>query len=172
MDMEKLFERLAAKMDANQAKAEADRQAHRREIKEIMEKIMNFNHNEAMACQEMEAHQEERKPTSPDRRPEAAQEDEVPAEDATVMPVRELKKKQRRDRKLAAEHCCQKLKSPTRENCRPQKRLAVARSGSSSLGKVTWHMKEIDRKMPRHATVARRMRDIFRQNTTRCATVA
>jgi hypothetical protein len=73
-----------------------------------MEKIMNFNHNEAMACQDMEAHQEERKPTSPDRKLEAAQEDEVPAEDTTVMPVREPKKKRCRDRTLATECRCQK----------------------------------------------------------------
>jgi hypothetical protein len=46
-----------------------------------------------MACQEMEVHQEEKKPTSLDRKPEAAQKEEVLAEDAEVMPVGELKKR-------------------------------------------------------------------------------
>jgi hypothetical protein len=42
-----------------------------------------------MACQEMEACQEEEEPTSVDMKPEAAQQEEVPMEDATVIPVRE-----------------------------------------------------------------------------------
>jgi hypothetical protein len=73
-----------------------------------------------MACQEMEARQEE-KPTSPDRKPEVAQEDEVPTEDATVMLVGELKKKRHRDRKLAAECRRQKPKTSTREKMNPRK---------------------------------------------------
>jgi hypothetical protein len=40
------------------AKLSADRLAHRREIKEMM-KMINSNHNETLACQETEAHQEE-----------------------------------------------------------------------------------------------------------------
>jgi hypothetical protein len=55
-----------------------------------------------MACQEMEAHQEEEEPTSADRKPEAAQQREVSVDDAELMPVGEPKKKRRRDRKLAA----------------------------------------------------------------------
>jgi hypothetical protein len=117
-----------------------------------------------MACQEMEAHQEEKKPTSLDRKPEAALKTEVPAENATVMPVGEPKKKRHRDRKLATEHRRQKPKTSTRDNCGPQKRLAVACSGLGRRGKVTWHMKEIDQKMSRRATVARRKRDIARKN--------
>jgi hypothetical protein len=51
-----------------------------------------------MACQETEARpEEEKKPTSSDRKPEAAEE-EIPEEDAEVMPVGEPKKKRRRDR--------------------------------------------------------------------------
>jgi hypothetical protein len=78
------------------------------------------------------------------------------------MPVGEPKKKRRKDRKLAAEHRRQKPKTSTRENCEPQKRLAVARSGSSRRGKVTQHTKETDRKISRRAAVARRKRDIAR----------
>jgi hypothetical protein len=39
---------------------------------------------ETMACQGMEAHQEEEKPASLDKKPEAAQLEEVPAENATA----------------------------------------------------------------------------------------
>jgi hypothetical protein len=120
---------------------------------------------ETMACREtMEAHQEEEKLTSPDGKPEAAQKAEVPAENATVMLVGEPKKKRHRDRKLATERRRQKPKTSNRENCRPQKRLAVARSG-----KVTRHRKEIDRKMSRCTTVARRKTDIVRKNLTQGA---
>jgi hypothetical protein len=69
-----------------------------------------------MACQEMEAHQEEEEPTSADRKPEAAEQREAAVDDAEVMLVGEPKKKRRRDRKLAAEHRRQKPKTSTREN--------------------------------------------------------
>jgi hypothetical protein len=91
----------AADRKADQEKAEADRkidkeerkadqvqmqermEAHRREIKEMM-KIMNSNHNETLACCEtMEKRLEEKKPTSPDRKPEVAKKTEVPAENAS-----------------------------------------------------------------------------------------
>jgi hypothetical protein len=49
------------------------------------------------ACQEMEERLEEEQPTSLDRKPEAAEQREVPVEDAKVMPIGELKKKRRRD---------------------------------------------------------------------------
>jgi hypothetical protein len=49
---------------------------------------------ETMACQEMEAHQEEDEPSSVDRKPEVA-EREVPVEDAEVMLVGEPKKRHR-----------------------------------------------------------------------------
>jgi hypothetical protein len=78
----------------------------------------------------MEAGQEE-KPTSLDRKPEAAEEQrEVPVEDAEVIPVEEPKKKRRRDRKLAAERCRQEPKDLTR------------------------HTMQADKKMPSRATVA------------------
>jgi hypothetical protein len=115
-----------------------------------------------MACQGMEARPEQEKPTSADRKPEAVEEYEAPAENATVMPVTEPKKKRRRDRKLAAEHRRQKPNTSTRENCGPHNRLTVARSGSNRRGRVKRHTKEIDRKMSRRATVARRKRDIVK----------
>jgi hypothetical protein len=144
-----------AKMDANQAKAEADRKAdkevirtsqeeaetlarldaetkaRREEMAVMRNKWVNDNRDETLACQEMEARQEEKKPTSPDRKPEAAQKDEVPAESAEVVPVGEPKKKWRRDRKLATERRRQKPKDLTRENYEAQKKLAVARRGTT-----------------------------------------
>jgi hypothetical protein len=104
-----------------------------------------------MACQEMETRQEE-KPTSLDRKPEAAQE-EVPIEEAKVMPVGEPKKKRRRDRKMAMQHHRQKPETLTRENCRPQKRLPIARTETNHRVEVTWKM-QAEKKMPRCATVA------------------
>jgi hypothetical protein len=164
---------------AAQVKADADRvqmqermEAHRRELKEIMEKIMNSNQNEMLACREMtEEHLEEKKPTSPDRKLEAAQQAEVPAENATVIPVEEPKKKRRRDRKLAAERRRQEPKDTKKINGGPQQKLAVARRGMSHRAEVARKI-QANKKMPRRATVARRMRDIFRPNMTRRAKVA
>jgi hypothetical protein len=52
---------------------------------------------ETMACQGMEACLEEEKPTSLDRKSEAAEERQVAEEDPEVMPVGEPRKKRRRD---------------------------------------------------------------------------
>jgi hypothetical protein len=132
-----LLAKIEADRKADQEKAEADR----RDLKEMMKmmhanqaktetrhkyflarmdadwkawrEIMNANYDETMACQEIEARQEEKKPTSSDRKPEAAEQREVPAEDAKVMPIGEPKKKRRRDRKLATERRRQKPKEFT-----------------------------------------------------------
>jgi hypothetical protein len=109
----------------------------------------------------MEAHQEEEEPISADRKPEAAKQRQAPVDDAEVMPVGEPKKKRRRDRKLAAEHRRQKPKTSARENCGPQKRMAVARRGTTSRAKMA-RKTQIDSKMSRRATVARRKRDIVK----------
>jgi hypothetical protein len=62
-------------LHANQAKAETchkDFLARMDTHWKAWREIMNANHEEMMACQEMEAHQEE-KPTSLDRKPEVAE---------------------------------------------------------------------------------------------------
>jgi hypothetical protein len=83
------------------------------------------------------------------------------------MPIEEPKKKRRRDRKLAAEHRRLKPKTLTRENCGPQKRLAVARRGSSHRATVAWQKdKRIDIGMSRRATVARSKRNIVKSYLT------
>jgi hypothetical protein len=136
-----------------------ERRASRKETAAIVEPETEVK---TMACQEIEAHQEEEKPTSADRKPEAAKQRKAPVDDTEVMPVGESKKKRRRDRKLAAQHRRQKPKTSTRENCGPQRRLAVARRGTTRRAKVA-RKAPIDRKMSRRATVARRMRDIVRK---------
>jgi hypothetical protein len=156
------------RMEADRKADKEEKKAHRRELKEMMEKIMNANHVETTACQGMEARPEEEVPTSPDRKPETAQKEEVPAEIATVIPVGEQKKERRRNRKLAAERRRQ-MKERNQDGC--QRRLAAARRGMSHRAEMTRKM-QADKKMPRRATVARRMRDIFRPNTSRCAKVA
>jgi hypothetical protein len=86
-------------------------------------------------------------------KPEVAQQQEVPVEDAKVMLVGELKKKRRRDQKLATERHHQKPKNLTRENCGPQKKLAIAHRGTTCRAKVAWKTL-IDKMMSHRATVA------------------
>jgi hypothetical protein len=141
MDTQQMLELLLARLDANQAKAdarhgevrsnqtkaetghkellgrlEADRQANmkawKEEIAAMRNKRMNANYKEmvaelepkndkeTLACRETtEACPEEKQSTSLDRKPEASEQREVPAEDATIMPVGELRKL-RKDRKV------------------------------------------------------------------------
>jgi hypothetical protein len=99
-------------MDANQAKANADRKAYREDLKEMRTIIKAWssdleadgeNRKETMACQEKtEARLEEDKPASVDRTPEVTQEQEVSREDAVDMPVGEPRKRRRDRRNLAA----------------------------------------------------------------------
>jgi hypothetical protein len=123
-------------------------------------KWANDNHNETLAYQEMEARPEE-KPTSVDRQPEVAEERQVPEENTEVIPVGELKKKRRRDQTLVTECHRQKPKISTLENCGPLEELAVACRGTTRRAKVA-RKTPTDRKMSRHATVARRKRDIIK----------
>jgi hypothetical protein len=120
---------------------------------------------ETMACQGMEARPEVEKPASLDKKPEAAEEYKAPVENATVIPVGEPKKKQRRDRQLAAKHRRQITETSIREKCGPQTGLTVTRRGTSHRATVA-RKAPVDRKMSRRATVARHMSDIFRANIT------
>jgi hypothetical protein len=60
--------------------------------KEMVAEIKPGMDIKATACQEMEACQEEKEPTSVDRKTEAAQKEDVPIEYATVIPVKRTKK--------------------------------------------------------------------------------
>jgi hypothetical protein len=172
MDMEKLFEQLTAKMDAdrkaaqedflakmdaNQAKAEAKIDANQAKA-DADRKV--WQEEMAATRKEMEARLDEEKPTSVDREPEAAeQEEEVPEENATVMPVGEPRKKRRKDRNQ------RNKKKRTQGNDGCQRRLAATSRGMSNRAKVA-RKTQANKKMSRRATVARRMRDIFRPNMT------
>jgi hypothetical protein len=109
----------------------------------------------------MEAGQEEEEPSSVDMKPEVV-EREVPVEDTEVMPVGELKKKSRRDQKLATERCRQ-MKERTQDGCRG--RLVVPHRGTSRRVDVA-QQKKISRKVPRNATVAWCKRNILRKSMT------
>jgi hypothetical protein len=181
-------EDLLAKMDANQAKAEAKIEAYKESMEtnlkkdkeDLMKKldayqtkaetrhkeflarrdagwnawreIMNANHDKTVAYQEVETRPEEKEPTSVDTKPEAAEERQVPEENAIVMPVEEPKKERRRDRRLAAERRRHKQKNSTLESCGIPKELAVARRRTTRRAKVA-RKAPIDR-MYRRAAMA------------------
>jgi FtsZ-binding cell division protein ZapB len=109
-DREEFLARLEADMQANmeawreelaarREMMDADTKAWQEKIAAMRNKRMDASHKEMVAeskpkmdvktisCQEMEARPEERKPTSVDTKPEVAQKEEVPVQDATVMPV-------------------------------------------------------------------------------------
>jgi hypothetical protein len=116
--------------------------AWREEIRSVLLERTNTR-KETIACQEMEAHLEEEEPTSVDRKPEVAQNEEVHVEDAVVKPVKGRKKRQRGKRQAAGR--CREPKKVTRGICGSWMKFAVAR-----------------RKVSRRATVAWRKRNIFR----------
>jgi predicted transposase YbfD/YdcC len=89
MDTQQVLKLLLARMETMQVKADADREerkADQRKLKEMMMKMMDVSHKEmvavikperdmeTMACQEMEAHLEEKEPIPVDMKPEAAEE--------------------------------------------------------------------------------------------------
>jgi hypothetical protein len=100
-DKEDFMARMDANMKAWREKTDADMEAWQKEICSMRFETTNTR-NETLACQEMEAHQEEEEPSSVDMKPEVVEQRKVPVEDAEVMQVGEPKKKRRRDRKLAA----------------------------------------------------------------------
>jgi hypothetical protein len=154
----RLEEEKPASVDTKPAAAQQEEVPLVIPVGEPEEEMTSINRKKAMACQEMEERLEEQ-PTPLDRKPEAAEQRQVPVEDAELMPVGEPKKKRRRDRKQ------RNMKNSTRENWGPQKKLAVARRGTSRCMEVAWQ-KKTSRKMSRRATVAWRRRNIFREILT------
>jgi hypothetical protein len=167
MEADRKAWREKAEMDHKKflARLRTDEKAWREEIRSVLFETTNTR-EEMMAYRElMEARPEVEKPTSADRKPEAAEEYEDPVEDAEVVPVGEPRKKRRRERNQRSK------KKRTQGNDGYQRRLAAAHRGTNRRVEVSRKM-QAEKKMPRRATVARRMRDIFRPNTTRRATVA
>jgi hypothetical protein len=102
------------------------------------------NRKETMVCQEKtEVRLEEEEPTSVEMKPEVAHE-EVPREDAAVMPVRRLRK-QRRGRKQAAGRR-EEPKKLNRGICGSRERLASACRKVSLRTTVAWRKRNILKK--------------------------
>ncbi|PNF21848.1 hypothetical protein B7P43_G05958 [Cryptotermes secundus] len=96
---------------------------------------------------------------------EAAEHQEVPAEDAPRIPVGEPKER-RRDRKLATERRRQKLKDLPRVIREPQKELAVTSRGKTRREEAA-HRTPQYKKPSRRATMARCWRNDFRRKLPR-----
>jgi hypothetical protein len=101
-DLAQMMHRLLAKMDENQAKADANQARMDANHEEMMGTIRAWrqtdtkdNKEEAMACEEKTEVrlEEEEKPASVEMKPEVAEEQEVPVQDAEVVPVGEPGKK-------------------------------------------------------------------------------
>jgi hypothetical protein len=104
-NLKKDKEDLMAKLDVYQAKTDAvllAMQVMGISHREVVPEATPGTNIETIACQEMEARLDEEKPTSVDRKPEAADEEEVPVQDAIVEPVKGRKKRYR-GKKQAAE---------------------------------------------------------------------
>jgi hypothetical protein len=122
----KMLAEMTEKMEADQEKSDAARKADKEEMLAAMKaneemtvrmdakvlsmqaelksaiKGLNFNRQETMACQEIiVARLEVEEPASVDMTPEVAHGQEVPPEDAEVMPVREPRKRRQDGRNLA-----------------------------------------------------------------------
>jgi hypothetical protein len=172
MEMQQIIEMLArmdASMKANQEKADA----HQRRMDAMHKKMArmdawltdtNDNRQETMACQEKtEARLEEEEPTSADMKTSQESTDadiektepdsgmmqsvvehqEVPREDATVMPVGEPRKR-RRDRNLdARRRRKQQERAQIKDGCR--KNLFAARRAA-----VAWRKTNVFRKILTH----------------------
>jgi hypothetical protein len=85
-DIKSWREKIAAETEGIKARTRAIRENMGTSHKEMVAVIEPGRNMETIAYQEMEAHPEE-KPASVDIEPEAAEQREVPVEDATVMPV-------------------------------------------------------------------------------------
>jgi hypothetical protein len=89
-------------MKTNQARMDANMGSMKAELKSAIENLKT-NQEETMACQgNMEACLEVEEPASKDRTPEVAHDEEIPKEDAVVMPVAKPRKRRRDRRNLAA----------------------------------------------------------------------
>jgi hypothetical protein len=162
--MAAMLEELVAETEATraetraiQARMEAMRRRMDAKYKEKFAETKPERDSKTLACQEMEARLEEEQPTSLDRKPEAAEQREVPVEDAEIMLDGEPKKKMRRDRNQ------RKKKKRTQGNDGCRRRLVVARRGTSSRVEVA-RQKKTCRKMSRRATVTWRKRNMFRKS--------
>jgi hypothetical protein len=135
-------------MKAHQARMDADSKDWREE----MEASRNTWRKEMMAYQgTIEARLKEEEPASVDMTPEVAHEQEVPLEDAVVMPVGERRKRRWDRRNLAA----------GRRQKGEEQNLDARRRGKQQ------DLVAVRRGTTRRAAVARRRRILFTKDTTR-----
>jgi hypothetical protein len=133
----------------------------------------------------MEARLEEDKPASEDMTPEVAHDQEVPMEDAVVMPVAEPRKRRRdrrnlaavrrqkkKDRNLDAKRCRKEHKRTQRKNgCRGN--LVAARRGTTRRAAVARRRNILSTKeRSREFRDSRKRLVAARRGTTRCAEAA
>jgi hypothetical protein len=105
---------------------------------------MKVYHLETTAChEETEAYTEEIQP-DPTMMQSVLEHQEVPKEEAIVMPVEGLRKRSR-DQNLAA-GCRQKLKGRIQASCESQKRLTVAGRKVTRRARVAWQRENVVRK--------------------------
>jgi hypothetical protein len=135
---------MLVEMKANQTRMDANMGSMKAELKSTI-KDMKINGEEAMACQEtVEERLEEEKPASMELKPEVADE-EVPLEDAIVMPVREPRKRHRDRRHLAAQCRQKKEQKRTQRKDGYRKNLVIARRAA-----VAWRRINVFRKILTH----------------------
>jgi hypothetical protein len=116
-------------------------------VRELEEKSTSITRKEMMACQEMEDRLEEKEPASLDRKPEVAQQREVPIEDAVLKPVKGWKRRHRGKKQIAER--CKEPEELTRGFCGSRRKLAAS-----------------CRKVTHRATVAQCRRDAFMNDLT------
>jgi hypothetical protein len=168
MEMQQMMELLLARMDANtrtlQEQMLAEMKAERKGDRELLLAIrqeMNANtkafkektdalvaniknvRKETTSCHaEMKATKTE---PDPGMMQSVEEHQEIPIEDAAVMPVGGLRKR-RRDRNLAAGRC-QKPKRRIQANCESKRRLNIASRKVSSRATVAWRKIRVFRKI-------------------------
>jgi hypothetical protein len=117
-------------------------------VREPEEELMPITQKETIACQEMEACLDEEKPTSVDRKPEAAEEEVVLKEDAIVQLVKRRKRRYRSKKQAAGRR--REPKKLTRGDCGSWMQLAAACRKVSCHAAVAWHKRNIFRKSWTH----------------------
>jgi hypothetical protein len=146
-------------------------------VENVMMRITHETQSLQKACLETTAAQEateadtEKTEPDPGMMQSVGEHQEVPKEDAAVMPVRGLRKR-RRDRNLATGRC-QKPKGRIRESCESRRRSTIAGRKMTRCATVAWRKGNVVRKIRTEENCGPRKRlTVAGRKTTRCATEA
>jgi hypothetical protein len=141
--MEQIMERIMAIFRADFEKMKDDREGRTTEEKTYREKLMTLfgankgTREETMAgLEKTEARLQVEEPASEDMTPEVAHEQEVPLEDAVVMPVREPRNRRRDGRNMAAVRRQKKQQKRTQSKDGCRRNLVAARRGTTRCAAV------------------------------------